>query len=69
VLAVPGPRPIILDLSGLKYVDSTGFAALDRLLAQDAIVVVLAPESVVYKAAEVMCLPLHHDVETARRAR
>jgi anti-sigma B factor antagonist len=68
VLAVPGTRPIILDLSGLKYLDSAGFAALDRLLAQNAIVVVLSPESLVYKAAELMCLPVHHDVETARRA-
>jgi anti-sigma B factor antagonist len=68
VLAVPGTRPIILELSGLKYLDSAGFAALDRLLAQDAIVVVLSPKSLVYKAAELMCLPLHHDVEAARRA-
>jgi anti-sigma B factor antagonist len=68
VLAVPDTRPIILDLSGLNYLDSAGFAALDRLLAQNAIVVVLPPESVMYKAAELMCLPLHHDVETARRA-
>jgi anti-sigma B factor antagonist len=68
VLAVPDTRPIILDLSGLNYLDSAGFAALDRLLAQNAIVVVLSPEGLVYKAAELMCLPLHHDVETARRA-
>jgi anti-sigma B factor antagonist len=68
VLALPGTRPIILDLSGLKYLDSAGFAALDRLLAQNAIVVVLSPESPVYKAAELMCLPLHPDVEAARRA-
>jgi len=68
VLAVPGGRPIILELSGLKYLDSAGFAAVDRLLARDAIVVVLSPESLVYKAAELMCLPFHHDVEAARRA-
>jgi anti-sigma B factor antagonist len=68
VQAVPGTRPIILELNGLKYLDSAGFAALDRLLAKDAIVVVLSPESLVYKAAELLCLPLHHEVEAARRA-
>jgi anti-sigma B factor antagonist len=68
VLAVPGVRPVILELSGLKYLDSAGFAAVDRLLAQDAIVVVLSPDSLVHRAAELMCLPFHHDIETARRA-
>jgi anti-sigma B factor antagonist len=67
VLAVPGPRPIILALSGLKYLDSAGFAALDRLLEQDAIVLVLSPDSFMYRVAELMCLPIHHDTESARR--
>jgi len=64
---VPGPRPVILQLSGVKYLDSAGFAALDRLLEQDAIVLVLSPESFMYRVAELMCLPIHHDAETARR--
>ena len=68
VLAVPGPRPVILVLSGLKYLDSSGFAALDRLLEQDAIVLVLSPDSFMYRVAELMCLPIHHDTESARRA-
>ena len=68
VLAVPGNRPVILELSGLKYLDSAGFAALDRLLEQNAIVLVLSPDSFMYRVAELMCLPIHHDVETARRA-
>jgi anti-sigma B factor antagonist len=67
VLAVPGPRPLILVLSGLKYLDSAGFAALDRLLEQDAIVLVLSPDSFMYRVAELMCLPIHHDTESARR--
>jgi anti-sigma B factor antagonist len=67
VLAVPGPRPVILQLSGVKYLDSAAFAALDRLLGQDAIVLVLSPDSFMYRVAELMCLPIHHDVETARR--
>ncbi|MGA8546508.1 MAG: STAS domain-containing protein [Mycobacterium sp.] len=67
VLAVPGTRPVILELSGIKYLDSAGFAALDRLLEENAIVLVLSPDSFMYRVAELMCLPIHHDVETARR--
>jgi anti-sigma B factor antagonist len=67
VLAVPGTRPVILDLSAVKYLDSAGFATLDRLLEQNAIVLVLAPDSFMYRVAELMCLPIHHDVESARR--
>ena len=68
VLDVPGPRPIILELSRVKYLDSAGFAALDRLLEQNAIVLVLSPDSFMYRVAELMCLPIHHDTESARRA-
>ena len=67
LMALDGRWPIILQLSGLGYLDSAGFAALDRLLALGVIVVVLSPESVVHKAAELMELPFHHDTETARR--
>ena len=67
VLAVPGPRPVILVLSGLKYLDSAGFAALDRLLEQDAVVLVLSPDSFMYRVAELMCLPIYHNAEAARR--
>jgi anti-sigma B factor antagonist len=67
VLAVPGPRPVILQLSGVKYLDSAGFAALDRLLEQNAVVLVLSPDSFMYRVAELMCLPIHDDAEAARR--
>lgn len=67
LMALDGRWPIILQLSGLGYLDSAGFAALDRLLALGVIVVVLSPDSVVHKAAELMGLPFHHDTETARR--
>ena len=67
VLAVPSSRPVILQLSAIKYLDSAGFAALDRLLEENAIVLVLSPDSFMYRVAELMCLPLHHDVEAARR--
>jgi anti-sigma B factor antagonist len=68
VLDVPGPRPVILQLSGVKYLDSAGFAALDRLLERDAIVLVLSPDSFMFRVAKLMCLPIHHDAEAARRA-
>jgi anti-sigma B factor antagonist len=67
LLDVPGPRPIILQLSAVKYLDSAGFAALDRLLEQNAIVLVLSPDSFMYRVAELMCLPIHHDADAARR--
>ena len=68
VRELPGERPVILQLSSVKYLDSAGFAALDRLLAENAIVIVLSPDSFMYRVAELMCLPIHHDAETARRA-
>jgi anti-anti-sigma factor len=67
VLEVPGARPIILELSPVKYLDSAGFAALDGLLRENAIVLVLSPDSFMYRVAALMGLPIHHDVEAARR--
>ena len=64
---LPGARPVILQLSTIKYLDSAGFSALDRLLADDAIVIVLAPDSFMYRVAELMCMPIHHDIDSARR--
>lgn len=67
VRAVPGERPMILDLTNVKYFDSAGFSALDKLLADNEIVIVLAPTSFMFRVAELMCMPIHHDVEAARR--
>jgi anti-sigma B factor antagonist len=64
---LPGARPVILQLSSIRYLDSAGFAALDRLLADNAILIVLAPDSFMYRVAELMCMPIHHDVEAARQ--
>lgn len=66
VTELSSERPVILELSGLDYLDSAGFAAVDGLLARGVIVVV-SPESLIHKAAELMELPFHQDVETARR--
>jgi anti-sigma B factor antagonist len=68
VQELPGARPVILQLSSVQYLDSAGFAALDRLIEENAIVVVLSPDSFMYRVAELMCLPIHHDAATARRA-
>ncbi|HXO49227.1 MAG TPA: STAS domain-containing protein [Mycobacterium sp.] len=64
---LPGARPVILQLSNIRYLDSAGFSALDRLLADNAILIVLAPNSFMYRVAELMCMPIHHDVEAARQ--
>ncbi|HEY6819627.1 MAG TPA: STAS domain-containing protein [Mycobacterium sp.] len=64
---LPGARPVILQLSNIRYLDSAGFSALDRLLADNAILIVLAPDSFMYRVAELMCMPIHHDVEAARQ--
>ncbi|MFZ1160800.1 STAS domain-containing protein [Mycobacterium sp.] len=68
VREISGERPLILQLSSVKYLDSAGFSALDRLLADDEIVIVLAPHSFMYRVAELMCMPIHHDADSARRA-
>ena len=62
-----GERPILLNLSSVKYLDSAGFSALDRLLADQEILIVLAPNSFMYRVAELMCMPIHHDAKAARR--
>ena len=66
VRELPGARPMILHLSSVKYLDSAGFAALDRLLADHQIVIVLSPDSLMYRVAELMCMPIHHDAKAAR---
>ena len=65
---LPGERPMILHLSKTKYLDSAGFSTLDRLLADHEVVIVLAPNSFMYRVAELMCMPIHHDAKAARRA-
>jgi anti-sigma B factor antagonist len=68
VRELSGARPIILQLSNVKYLDSAGFSALDRLLADDEIVIVLAPNSFMHRVAELMCMPIHPDAKAARKA-
>lgn len=58
-------RPLIVDLSGLQYLDSAGFAGLDELLGRGAIVIVLDPHSPVRAAATLLGLPCHDSIDAA----
>jgi anti-sigma B factor antagonist len=66
--AVPGPRPVILDMSELRYIDSTGFGTVIQLVEKHLVVIVLAPVSLLRRAASVMGLPFHDHIEAARSA-
>ena len=65
VADVTGPRPLILDLSRLRYLDSAGFAVIYRLLERRAVTIVLAPDSPIHKAATLIGLTFYESVETA----
>ncbi len=67
IRALSDSRPVVVDLSPLRYLDSAGFAALDTLLAERTVLLVIAPESGIRKAAAVMELPFHHDTDSALR--
>jgi anti-anti-sigma factor len=61
-------RPVVLDLSSLRYLDSAGFTALDRLLVEGDAVIVIALGSLVHRAAVVMELPFQPDADSALQA-
>ena len=68
VNAVPGARPVILDLSELRYIDSAGFGEVIHMVEKRVVVVVLAPVSLLRRAAGIMGVPLHDHVDAARLA-
>ena len=68
VSGLSGNRPVVVDLSPLRYLDSAGFAALDRLIVEGSAVIVISPDSLVRRAAVVMELPFHHDTDSALQA-
>ena len=57
---------LVVDLSGAGYLDSAGFAVLDRLLARTALAVVVAPGSVLRTAAQLVGVPIHDTVDQAQ---
>lgn len=65
---VEGPRPLVTDLSRLDYIDSAGFAALDRLLADETLTIVLDGHSPIHAAAKLMNLPSYESVAAALAA-
>lgn len=65
VEGVAGPRPLVLDLSGLDYMDSAGFSAVDGLLARQVITIVLDPHSPIRAAAKLIELPSHDTIQDA----
>ncbi len=65
VRAVDGPRPLVLELSEMRYLDSAGFAALDQLLAERVAVVVLDTDSAIHPAAALMGVPSYETVDAA----
>lgn len=69
ITALSAARPIVVDLSRLSYLDSAGFAALDRLLADGIILIVIAPDSPIHRAAVIMDLPFQQDAGSALRTR
>jgi anti-sigma B factor antagonist len=62
---IAGPWPLVVDLSGLDYIDSAGFSAVDRLLTRQAVIVVLDPHSPIHAAAKLIELPSFDTVEDA----
>jgi anti-sigma B factor antagonist len=59
---------LIIDLSLVDYLDSAGFAMIDRLLDEAQVAVVISPDSVMRPAAELINLPFHDSLADARRS-
>jgi anti-sigma B factor antagonist len=59
---------LIIDLSLVDYLDSAGFAMIDRLLDEAPVAVVISPDSVMRPAAELINLPFHDSITDARRS-
>jgi anti-sigma B factor antagonist len=62
---LPGTRPFVLDLTDLRYLDSAGFATLDRMTGTNSVVVVIPPTSPMFRAAALMDLPRHDTLDAA----
>ena len=68
IRSLAGPRPLVLDLTGLHFIDSAGFAALDDLLRQHAITIVLDVHSPMHPAATLIDLPCYDTIADAVQA-
>ena len=59
---------LIIDLSVVSYLDSAGFAMIDRLLDEIQAELVISPDSVIRPAAELINLPFHDSLIDARKS-
>lgn len=57
--------PTILDLSAVEFFDSTGFAVLDRHLAETGLVLVISPGSLIRRAASLVGIRFYDSVGDA----
>lgn len=67
-LAQRADDALVVDLSGVGYFDSAGFAVLDQLLSEAPVAVVVAPGSVVRTAMSLLNMPFHDNLDAARAA-
>jgi anti-sigma B factor antagonist len=65
-LAALAGGALIVDLSGVGYFDSAGFAVLDRVSCRAPLAVVVAPGSVVRKAMTLLNLLFYDTIDAAR---
>lgn len=68
VAAACARGPTVLDMSAVVYFDSAAFAALERLRARWALVVLLGAGAVIARAAEIVGLPFFDDATAAGEA-
>jgi anti-anti-sigma factor len=61
------PRATVVDLTGVTFVDSAGFAVFHRILQTGRVAVVVGPRSVVHRATEIVGIPSYEDTATAKR--
>lgn len=60
--------PLVVDLTGLTFIDSAGFAALGRLGRRETLAIVVGPTGLIRHAATVVGLPFHDDGSAASEA-
>ena len=65
-LAAASSAALVIDLSGVGYLDSAGFAALDQLLSSHCAAVVISPGSLIRTSAQLVSLRFHDTVAAAQ---
>jgi anti-anti-sigma factor len=64
-----GTQPLVLDLSNVQYLDSAGMAVVETLRRTTPVLLVVAPDSVIRHAIDIVGLhylvPVHTTLDTA----